>query len=309
MSSTTLPVCPKTGSTSPSLTVHLCLHTALLREIGNAPPVMSTAYFFVFLGALFVTICDSYISYNTSHDRWHFPEYALYVLLAGLTIHAIRLYVSLHGSDDPRFQKEYTKPLDDTQKAIEWSLRLLMVFVVSLKLAPGFKVTSQYQLAIYLFVFFFTLLLWDIVVAWFFFTRTQSETQSPENTVDGGQANGKGAAKQGDGKKTNSSTEARRLWKKLYSKYAVPDCFGFVAAIMLLCTAPGTLPHFLKNGSVACFLQWILAALQWILAAAYTLAVLIYGRGDLDFLHGDTRRHTETHGDKREGSAKEAKGA
>ena len=28
MSSTTLPVCPKTGSTSPSLTVHLCLHTA-----------------------------------------------------------------------------------------------------------------------------------------------------------------------------------------------------------------------------------------------------------------------------------------
>ena len=26
--STTLPVCPKTGSTSPSLTVHLCLHTA-----------------------------------------------------------------------------------------------------------------------------------------------------------------------------------------------------------------------------------------------------------------------------------------
>ena len=31
-------VCPKTGSTSPSLTVHLCLHTALLREIGNAPP-------------------------------------------------------------------------------------------------------------------------------------------------------------------------------------------------------------------------------------------------------------------------------
>ena len=35
MSSTTLPVCPKTGSTSPSLTVHLCLHTA--PEIGNAP--------------------------------------------------------------------------------------------------------------------------------------------------------------------------------------------------------------------------------------------------------------------------------
>ena len=28
MSSLTLPVCPKTGSTSPSLTVHLCLHTA-----------------------------------------------------------------------------------------------------------------------------------------------------------------------------------------------------------------------------------------------------------------------------------------
>ena len=28
MSSTTLPVCPKTGSISPSLTVHLCLHTA-----------------------------------------------------------------------------------------------------------------------------------------------------------------------------------------------------------------------------------------------------------------------------------------
>ena len=27
MSSTTLPVCPKTGSTSRSLTVHLCLHT------------------------------------------------------------------------------------------------------------------------------------------------------------------------------------------------------------------------------------------------------------------------------------------
>ena len=37
MSSTTLPVCPKTGSTSPSLTVHLCLHTALLREIGMRP--------------------------------------------------------------------------------------------------------------------------------------------------------------------------------------------------------------------------------------------------------------------------------
>ena len=36
MSSTTLPVCPKTGSTSPSRTVHLCLHT-VLREIGNAP--------------------------------------------------------------------------------------------------------------------------------------------------------------------------------------------------------------------------------------------------------------------------------
>ena len=28
MSSTILPVCPKTSSTSPSLTVHLCLHTA-----------------------------------------------------------------------------------------------------------------------------------------------------------------------------------------------------------------------------------------------------------------------------------------
>ena len=41
MSSNTLPVCPKTGSTSPSLTVHLCLHTALLREIGNAPVVES----------------------------------------------------------------------------------------------------------------------------------------------------------------------------------------------------------------------------------------------------------------------------
>ena len=39
MSSTTLPVCPKTGSTSPSLTVHLCLHTAP----GNrecAPPAL-----------------------------------------------------------------------------------------------------------------------------------------------------------------------------------------------------------------------------------------------------------------------------
>ena len=43
MSSTTLPVCPKTGSTSPSLTVHLCLHTALLREIGNAPRGSSEA--------------------------------------------------------------------------------------------------------------------------------------------------------------------------------------------------------------------------------------------------------------------------
>ena len=37
MSSTTLPVCPKTGSTSPSLTVHLCY--TLFREIGNAPAV------------------------------------------------------------------------------------------------------------------------------------------------------------------------------------------------------------------------------------------------------------------------------
>ena len=45
MSSTTLPVCPKTGSTSPSLTVHLCLHTALLREIGNAPPANCTTTF------------------------------------------------------------------------------------------------------------------------------------------------------------------------------------------------------------------------------------------------------------------------
>ena len=44
MSSTTLPVCPKTGSTSRSLTVHLCLHTALLREIGNAPVDTSGAY-------------------------------------------------------------------------------------------------------------------------------------------------------------------------------------------------------------------------------------------------------------------------
>ena len=44
MSSNTLPVCPKTGSTSPSLTVHLCLHTALLREIGNAPLKTSPAY-------------------------------------------------------------------------------------------------------------------------------------------------------------------------------------------------------------------------------------------------------------------------
>ena len=37
MSSTTLPVCPKTGSTSPSLTVHLCLHTEPLAKIGNRP--------------------------------------------------------------------------------------------------------------------------------------------------------------------------------------------------------------------------------------------------------------------------------
>ena len=43
MSRTTLPVCPKTGSTSPSLTVHLCLHTALLREIGNAPDQRAVA--------------------------------------------------------------------------------------------------------------------------------------------------------------------------------------------------------------------------------------------------------------------------
>ena len=39
MSSTTLPVCPKTGSTSPSLTVHLCLHTAPgNRECALSPP-------------------------------------------------------------------------------------------------------------------------------------------------------------------------------------------------------------------------------------------------------------------------------
>ena len=38
MSSTTLPVCPKTGSTSPSLTVHLCLHTAPgNRECARSP--------------------------------------------------------------------------------------------------------------------------------------------------------------------------------------------------------------------------------------------------------------------------------
>ena len=50
MSSNTLPVCPKTGSTSPSLTVHLCLHTALLREIGNAPPASALPNYCVALG-------------------------------------------------------------------------------------------------------------------------------------------------------------------------------------------------------------------------------------------------------------------
>ena len=34
---TRFPSVRRPGSTSPSLTVHLCLHTALLREIGNAP--------------------------------------------------------------------------------------------------------------------------------------------------------------------------------------------------------------------------------------------------------------------------------
>ena len=49
MSSTTLPVCPKTGSTSPRLTVHFCLHTApgnrecapVVRRMGSPPPCWS----------------------------------------------------------------------------------------------------------------------------------------------------------------------------------------------------------------------------------------------------------------------------
>ena len=50
MSSTTLPVCPKTGSTSPSLTVHLCLHTApgnrecAPRHLTRASPLGATNY-------------------------------------------------------------------------------------------------------------------------------------------------------------------------------------------------------------------------------------------------------------------------
>ena len=45
MSSTTLPVCPKTGSTSPSLTVHLCLHTVPgNRECARRNPRVRTVW-------------------------------------------------------------------------------------------------------------------------------------------------------------------------------------------------------------------------------------------------------------------------
>ena len=60
MSSTTLPVCPKTGSTSPSLTVHLCLHTVPgNRECalptcaaGSAPAVGASSSVFACRGRL-----------------------------------------------------------------------------------------------------------------------------------------------------------------------------------------------------------------------------------------------------------------
>ena len=56
MSSTTLPVCPKTGSISPSLTVHLCLHTAPgNRECGPREPRISTNVF----DPAYIIACDA----------------------------------------------------------------------------------------------------------------------------------------------------------------------------------------------------------------------------------------------------------
>ena len=66
MSSNTLPVCPKTGSTSPSLTVHLCLHTALLREIGNAPLQYPAS-------ASTVSGCASNVSFTASSNTGNSP--------------------------------------------------------------------------------------------------------------------------------------------------------------------------------------------------------------------------------------------
>ena len=48
MSSNTLPVCPKTGSTSPSLTVHLCLHTVPgNRECARGGPLLTKTLLFI----------------------------------------------------------------------------------------------------------------------------------------------------------------------------------------------------------------------------------------------------------------------
>ena len=240
------------------------------------PPVMATAYFFVFLGALFVTLCDSYGSFmvhNGSNDHWRYNEYAFYILLLGLSIHTVRLYVSLHDSDDDegRFYNTHIKPLHSWQQSFEWSIRMIMVGVVTLKLLAGYEVDSQSKLAMVLFVFFVVLLTWDVVMASFLgWNKWREQRES------------------GSGPPTGSMTvwgTWKSEWKSYYFTYALRDSLGFLALAVLWWTAPIASSRPVENDVCGLVLQ-LLSALS------YTFAVLWSIGDDLAFLRRRQRHES-----------------
>ena len=244
------------------------------------PPVMATAYFFVFLGALFVTLCESYGSFmvhNGSNDHWRYNEYAFYILLLGLSIHTVRLYVSLHDSDDDegRFYNTHIKPLHSWQQPLEWFIRMIMVGVVTLKLLADSdnKVDSQSTLAIILFVFFVVLLTWDVVMALFLRCNKRREQRKSRSGPSTGSMTVRGTWKS--------------EWMSHYFTYALRDSLGFLAAAVLWWTAPIASSRPVENdvGSMG-------LALQLASALSYTFAVLWSIGDDLAFLRRRQRHES-----------------
>ena len=250
-----------------AMSTNLCTSTTCESATGSSyPPVMSTAYFLVFLGALFVTLCESYDSFmahERPNDQWRYNEYAFYVLLSGLALHTVRLYVSLHKSHERDFEADYLDGLSEWQRAIEWSIRMVMVGVVTLKLLAGYEIDSQRNFAKVLIGFFFVLLSWDVAMTSFLPWKEKRRR-------NGGKSAG----------------DCWKRWMDYHLKYALRDLLGFLAALVLWWTAPVLTPHSVENdgGSMSLVVMQLAQLAQLLTAVSYTCAVLLSIGDDLDFL-------------------------